>query len=91
MILFIYKHIKVGLIMKNEKTNNKVKGERLNSYDTKYQSPSHAQRKSVKVFNHTHKLAEEIKFETREKANIYVYEKAIEYYANHLGIKIEKK
>lgn len=55
-----------------------------NSYDTKYQSPSHQQRKSIKVFNHTHALAEEIKFETKEKANIYVYEKAIEYYAKHV-------
>ncbi|HAB0417314.1 hypothetical protein [Staphylococcus auricularis] len=55
-----------------------------NSYDTTYQSPSHEQRKSVKVFEHTHALAQEIKFETKEKANIYVYEKAIEYYAKHV-------
>ncbi|HCX3011898.1 TPA: hypothetical protein OZJ13_002671 [Staphylococcus aureus] len=55
-----------------------------NSYDTTYQSPSHDERKSVKVFKHTHALAQEIKFETKEKANIYVYEKAIEYYAKHV-------
>lgn len=55
-----------------------------NSYDTKYQSPSHNERKSVKVFDHTHALAQEIKFETKEKANIYVYEKAIEHYAKHV-------
>lgn len=82
MIICSYKHIKVGLTVNK---NSKEKG--LNSYDTKYQSPSHAERKSVKVFNHTHELAQEIKFETREKANIYVYEKAIEHYAKHLGIK----
>ncbi|HDJ5765525.1 TPA: hypothetical protein PQY61_002643 [Staphylococcus aureus] len=67
-----------------EQTAEQPKKITKNSYDTTYQSPSHEQRKSVKVFEHTHALAQEIKFETKEKANIYVYEKAIEYYAKHV-------
>lgn len=68
----------------NKQSAEKSKQTTKNSYDTTYQSPSHNERKSVKVFEHTHALAQEIKFETKEKANIYVYEKAIEYYAKHV-------
>lgn len=67
-----------------EQSTEQPKNTTKNSYDTKYQSPSHNERKSIKVFEHTHALAQEIKFETKEKANIYVYEKAIEYYAKHV-------
>ncbi|WP_323703565.1 hypothetical protein P3T86_14015 (plasmid) [Staphylococcus nepalensis] len=68
----------------SEQSTEQPKNTTKNSYDTTYQSPSHDERKSVKVFEHTHALAQEIKFETKEKANIYVYEKAIEYYAKHV-------
>lgn len=71
-------------LVSNPNQTPKAKKATKNSYDTTYQSPSHAHRKSVKVFDNTHKLAEEIKFETKEKANIYVYEKAIEFYAKHV-------
>ncbi|WP_172687251.1 MULTISPECIES: hypothetical protein [Staphylococcaceae] len=60
---------------------NKPKATTKNSYDTTYQSPSHSRRKSVKVFEETYDLVEEIKYATKEKSNIDVYKKAIEYYA----------
>lgn len=63
---------------------NKPKTTTKNSYDTRYQSPSHSRRKSVKVFEDTYNLVEEIKYKTKEKSNIEVYKKAVEYYAKHV-------
>lgn len=63
---------------------NKPKSTTKNSYDTTYQSPSHSRRKSVKVFEETYNLVEEIKYTTKEKSNIDVYKKAVEYYAKHV-------
>ncbi|MCD8875557.1 hypothetical protein K2V74_14650 [Mammaliicoccus sciuri] len=64
--------------------NEQPKKTTKNSYDTTYQSPSHSRRKSVKVFEDTYNLVEEIKYKTKEKSNIDVYKKAVEYYAKHV-------
>lgn len=67
-----------------EQSTKQSKNTTKNSYDTTYQSPSHQNRKSVKVYEETYNLVEEIKYAQKEKSNIDVYKKAVEYYANNI-------
>ncbi len=56
-----------------------------NSYDSRYQSPADAERKSIKVYKTTDQIVDDIKYKTKE-SKIDIYSKAIEMYKNTLDI-----